>query len=765
MPVINDSTVVASAYTTSASARPQRLSNGWIVSCNRSSDTQYIYLQVNKFDGNGFIPLCFWYTNSTSQGYSICSYGNVVYLEISHGGNTIYFKFNATTIANINLTTLGSTQIDYGQSASGECSLAINSTGTELHACWSSKNATYPNSFNIRYVKGTISAVDGSVKWGVVEQLSTFSSTGADYTNPSIICNKNNLPVIFFALNGVSASCSIRCFVYDGVSWSNKNIYTTNESNYTQSSPSAIFVPQSINGLANGLIGNAWHGTDSASTGVNYIRFSKCVDGIGTTWSTMQKLVVGTNASLTANKNGKLFITYEDAGVTKRVESIDNGDTWSSTTIVGTGTNPSTLFDLTMNMTIPLIIRKSSSSVLFSGSWTITTISVAQGALGAKSDKANLLTYAITTDGTMSTVTEMVNGVSVGTKTLASGENTPVGLTQAQWDAIKYGKYTIPYAMNESSLLPDISMWTLDTGITRLSANSLRAVSTSSTKSASIILNGLTPMQPYIIIFDAVTTIGQGYVTSFNYTNTVGVGRNLASKMPTTGVGQSLSFTPDTSSVYLTIGTWLDTSVDIIFSNIKLVKLMDKNNLTVTMGTETFIYTFDKCLANTDDITSAMKAVQDSQSVMLPSVKAKLASAIRSKGGSVNDSAVFEDMISAVKAMGYVDSKRWAIGSITSSSSTLAFNYITTTTGNNNYVEVTGLTFKPNIIIVYDKTLAGNTYPTTYKYGGINKYNSIGHAMLGSVGIIETGNLVISYNGFKLPVDGASHVFEWIAIE
>jgi hypothetical protein len=41
----------------------------------------------------------------------------------------------------------------------------------------------------------------------------------------------------------------------------------------------------------------------------------------------------------------------------------------------------------------------------------------------------------------MSSIVEKVNGVTIGTRSAVSGQSLIVGLTQAQWDAIKYGRY------------------------------------------------------------------------------------------------------------------------------------------------------------------------------------------------------------------------------------------------------------------------------------------------------------------------------------
>ena len=453
MPVINDAVVVNSAYDTSGNGGRKLISlkKGNKYALVKDGTSRFMIYKLSNVNGSGTLFL----TNTISNMVDACLETNGTYIySLSSTGGIISFRAFDEGSANY----FQNTNIDTGQTAIGNVSLAINEAGTELHAAWASKNSAYPNSFNIRYAKGTINT-DGSVVWGALEQVTQQNSTSRDFKNPTISVVNGGIPTITaesftFYLNGTETSTSsnassIVIFKRDttlttgnaivSTSWSYKNIIT--DTTYPQSSPSAIFVPQRINGLANGLMAVAWHGTDSTHTTANYIRFSKATDGIGATWSAMKKLVPGTNATLTANKSGKLFITYEDAGVTKRIESTDNGDNWSSAITVGTGTNPSSLFDLTMDMSAPLTIRKGASSVLFTGSWITLTNSVPSGNIGQKTSKDNLLTYAVTTDGTMSTITEKVNGVTVGTKTATSGQSLTVSLTQAQWDAVRYGKY------------------------------------------------------------------------------------------------------------------------------------------------------------------------------------------------------------------------------------------------------------------------------------------------------------------------------------
>ena len=727
MPTINDVTVVASAYTTSASARPQRLSNGWIVTLEKNGNTD-LKLQISKDNGTTFQDFCSIAPAGLTAiyGMAISSYGTFIHITttIADGSNfrILYYNINALTQTNVVISVSTYSLEGVTQTAFSGCSLAINSTGTELHATWSCKNATYPNSFNLRVSKGTI-AVDGSVTWGTVTQNTINNTVGADNKNPTIIIKGNGYPTIIWEFTNGS-NYWIYFSNFNGSIWSNyASLYTGGT--YAQSSPSAIFVPQAINGLANGLTGNAWHGTDSASAGVNYIRFNKCVDGIGSVWSTMQKLVVGTNASLTANKTGKLFITYEDAGITKRIESTDNGDTWSVATTVGTGVNPSTLFDLTMNMTIPLTIRKGASSVLFSGSWTVTTISVTQGSIGTKSDKSNLLTYAITTDGTMSTITESVNGVSVGTKTLSSGASSPVGLSQAQWDAIKYGKYA-PFINLTSVLSTD---W-------EQGSQTPTTIGQTVTQSASTVRLRTKIAIPVQSNTTYAFQVNSPYQIEIWETNSSNV---ITQFFPWT-TGGSFTTSSGVSFVYVVVS--FVSGLTIIPTDISLVSPIFKsgiplNTLTVAMGTDTFTYTFSKTLATSDDITSAMKAVQDTQTTMLPSVKAKLGSAIRAKGGTVNDTDSFDLMVSAITNASNVKS---ASGTFTAVGTT---------------VTVTGLSFTPGIVSAY---YTATDYSSGFTSNGVN----VGSKNSASVFTVAT--FVPNASGFTLTVP-SNVLYSWKAKE
>lgn len=203
------------------------------------------------------------------------------------------------------------------------------------------------------------------------------------------------------------------------------------------------------------------------------------------------------------------------------------------------------------------------------------------------------------------------------------------------------------------------------------------------------------------------------------------------------------------------------------------IKFGNGHTLTIEMGSDTWTYTFDKRLNVNDDILSAVKGVHDLQD-HLNAIKAQLASAIRSKGGTVNDTDAFTTMLSVLNGL---QTKRWASGTVTSTSSsnTLQFILGNNTTSTWSYITVTGLTFKPSVIIARYK-------PTAYTTGIQIIYDSRGmiadydvKIALGYVpynsssqptyGFKEDGTKAyVNSDGFRLPASN-DKTYEWIAFE
>lgn len=378
----SDVSVVASAYDTSGNGGRKlvRLDNGWLVAIVTTTAAKTFYLMVSKDNGLTWSQLCFRNTATNYSVYQVAliNKGNNIYV-IEYADNLNFFKIDALTQTNIDISST-KVIVDSGQSAFNGCSLTINDTGTELHAAWASKNATYPNSFNIRYAKGTINA-DGSVTWGAVEQVSTANTTGYDKKNPTIAM-RASVPHLFYDWARTNEYAIVHR-KKETTSWSG-NQYVYSDATYAQSNPSAIFVPQSINGLTNGRIWVAWHGFDSTHTSTHNIRIAYSDDG-GVTWSSMQKLTTESTitqayASITFNKNNEVFILWGGSTSANYLRTIkySNGSWGSVTTLLATGTaysHPSTLVDADLDFTEPLFIYKGTdnASVRFRGTWTASS--------------------------------------------------------------------------------------------------------------------------------------------------------------------------------------------------------------------------------------------------------------------------------------------------------------------------------------------------------------------------------------------------------
>lgn len=486
MPNIQDSTVVSGAYDTSGNGGRKliMLDDGTLFSIAKNNIATYYF--IYKSTNNGSTWTQFARINLvTGGGYgsSLATDGNRLYALIHQNVGLLYFyTFDKDyNLPNVDYVAITPTLID-NQTVIGEASMVMNETKTELHTTWSSKNATYPNSFNIRYAKGTINA-DGSVTWGSVEQVSYINSGSSNYAQqPTIILDKNNIPHIICSVNlGANIIADFSKSLPDkklttNANWNNIAIF--NGSSYLQAYPSSIFVPKEVNGLPNGRIWVAWYGTDATDTTQHNIRVSYSDDS-GVTWSTMQKLTTGNTysnwrASITASNNNNIYIVFDgiDPSITANRTNIrkivHNGTNWGTISTISNVTsndalNVSTLFNLDIDITEPLFIYQNNqtSKVGFYGTWTTTEISVQEGFVGTRDSKDNILTYSITTDGEMSTITEKVNGVVVGTKNATSGQSLIAGLTQEQWDAIKFGKYSdITGGLNTLTVEMDGNKWT-----------------------------------------------------------------------------------------------------------------------------------------------------------------------------------------------------------------------------------------------------------------------------------------------------------------
>lgn len=355
-----------------------RLDNGTLIAAVRTGDsTNIASIRILKSTNNG-------------QEWSILSsYSNgfvgEIDLALATDGTAIYVIssriFNATT-ANVVLnafledgTRLVNFQsIDVSQTKVENMSLAIDQTNGHLHAAWASKNATYPNSFNIRYAKST----DGGVTWSTAEQVTNYNNSSENIQNPSIIV-RNDIPSILVNSNTAigyltKAFNSKTDFFTSNIKsdWGSSRVYYMSAS-YNQSKPSAAYDKD-------GVIHVAWHGVDSVNTSTNNIRYSKSTDG-GRTWFSDRKLTTGNtrviqDVSIVIDYSNDVYVICHSPTLNKvlSIKSIDNGDNFGIYIELYNGSNPSVLFDssYSLRFTIPPVIYMESSTVKFSGNWTET---------------------------------------------------------------------------------------------------------------------------------------------------------------------------------------------------------------------------------------------------------------------------------------------------------------------------------------------------------------------------------------------------------
>ncbi|ERI06454.1 sialidase family protein [Aneurinibacillus aneurinilyticus] len=345
--------------------RPQRLSNGWlVVTVNRGGAGQgVIYCYKSEDNGLTWSQLCYFhgsYPTYSWAGYpSTTSYGTKVSVFFTDLNTRHYsVTFDATTVTNSDLTNKAVLVHTNANMTYNRSSIIWAPDGV-LHAAWSTKDT---NTYNILYSKST----DGGATWAKATQVTTANDEGFEYIEPCIVLLENK-PIIFHIRNITSGSGANIVYMseFNAGSWSLKSIYGSTIQLYPQKKSTVI--TDEIN-----KIYIAWHGTDTTHTSTDYIRFSKSVDG-GATWSAVQKLVPGQDASITKNKAGKLFIEYVEAGSIKRIESIDDGINWSSPITVSTGSDQAfvnTLADSSIDFDDPLSIYIVDRIPVFKGTWT-----------------------------------------------------------------------------------------------------------------------------------------------------------------------------------------------------------------------------------------------------------------------------------------------------------------------------------------------------------------------------------------------------------
>lgn len=370
--------VVNAAYDTSGNGGRKlvRLSNGWLVCAvtdTGASPGQTVRLYVSDDNGATWSELCYVQQGTAVAvgSPSLCCNGTTIYLITNTGTAFIFgYVINALTQTDVNIYANRIT-IDTGQSSVATTSIAIDSSGN-LHAAWCSKNATYPNSFNIRYSTST----DGGATWAAVTQVTTANIAGVDFKNPCIVLKSNGYPSIFADYKD-SGNCAIGAWNFNGSVWSAMvNIYVVASATYVQSNPSADVD-------STGRIWVVWHGLDSTDTSYYNIR-AKYSDDNGTTWSnggaSNEKVTSGNTihrqyASIARDENNDVHVVYNKNNGTASITKIKRtSGTWGSESNIydDAGAYPSVCANhrnFTQPMTIYMDITN--SDVKFYGVFTV----------------------------------------------------------------------------------------------------------------------------------------------------------------------------------------------------------------------------------------------------------------------------------------------------------------------------------------------------------------------------------------------------------
>lgn len=357
--------VVNQAYT--PVGRPVRMDNGDLIAVAyetsarlrvyRSTDNGANYSEIS----NAFIGVATLHGALTTDGTN-------VHLAYTTTGAIAYvINFDPSTVGGTLPTAVN---IDTGQNSTGGIDI-ISAPNGDLHAAWASKNATRPNSFNVRYSVST----DNGVSWSTVTEISIYDSATSYAQNPAIVINSLGNPVIIaeFRFNTIYG---ITSYTYNGSTWNSKvDIYTSTS---VQEKPSADV-------RLDGKIIITWVDR-SLGGGVSGIRFSYSNDN-GSTWQTSVVIYgsvsneYGFAPSITRDLNDIIYIVFygRDTGVTSLngihyktydLTTLSNRFTIDHPTS-GNHSNPSTCNNY-RNFEKPLTVYETTedSSVYFYGEWT-----------------------------------------------------------------------------------------------------------------------------------------------------------------------------------------------------------------------------------------------------------------------------------------------------------------------------------------------------------------------------------------------------------
>jgi hypothetical protein len=365
--------VVGSAYSTAGNGGRKlvRLSNGWLVAGILDTGTPQLNLYLSDDNGATWTRTGY-YSVSGLDGVALTSIGNVVHFVGCSTANGVKYGNADMTIQ----TDTAISTIALESSWNDVQEPTITNDGTNLYAAWASKNATYPNSFNIRYSKST----DGGATWDSVTQVTTINVSGSDYKNPCIVFITGTKVGVLYDFKVTSSGFSQISFREIDNGALGSQVVVHSDSTYTQANPCATVT-------SDGDIHVVWHGKDATDSTVDNIRYSKSTDN-GVTWASETKLTTGNtyfnqNASIGFDSSNNLYVMFQgkdaSSGLYYRIKQVIYTTTWSSVNTITTNTTGSSaspsICENFNGFTEPLTIwlDNQDTDVKFYGEWTVTS--------------------------------------------------------------------------------------------------------------------------------------------------------------------------------------------------------------------------------------------------------------------------------------------------------------------------------------------------------------------------------------------------------
>lgn len=399
-------TVINQPYSTAGNGGRKlvRLRDGTLFVAVISSSTDW---RIYKSTDNGITFSEFLRKPFSVGDMALTTDGNRLFIAFTHSSTNIkFFAYNADGTVITGIEPVNGKNIDSSQSSLDKVSLTIDPSNGHLYAAWSSKNTTYPNSFNLRYAKST----DGGVTWSTPEKVTRDNDQYRYFVFPSIVVANGKPFILTFYRN--TSTYFISCMSFNGSTWINNPVHSQGIT-YSMKGPSAIVDK-------NGVIHVTW--SSGVTTDSYYHPFyASSADGV--VWSAAKVLKEGNDPSITVDKNNNLVI-LAISPFSYVNQYIKNGNDWTNKVVpntnLGNMSNISTLYDPSYSVTFgdtPPAIFQTLNDVRYIGTYSmnnqpnITLTSPSNNQTLYENDTINLSGDAYDSDKDQSvTVFYQING-------------------------------------------------------------------------------------------------------------------------------------------------------------------------------------------------------------------------------------------------------------------------------------------------------------------------------------------------------------------